>query len=53
MNQIAPARVLIVDDESFVRDLLSRWLRDEGYSYATASSAAAAWRIFRSIPSTW
>jgi putative two-component system response regulator len=33
----------VVDDERIVRDLLSRWLRDEGYLCMTASSAAAAW----------
>ena len=36
-------QLLVVDDEPVVRDLLSRWLRDAGYSCTTASSAAAAW----------
>jgi putative two-component system response regulator len=41
VNSPAHARVLVVDDEPFVRDLLSRWLRDEGYSCVTANSPAA------------
>jgi putative two-component system response regulator len=43
VGQKPPAQLLVVDDEPIVRDLLSRWLRDDGYSCATASSAAAAW----------
>jgi putative two-component system response regulator len=43
VGQKPPAQLLVVDDEPVVRDLLSRWLRDEGYSCATASSTAAAW----------
>jgi putative two-component system response regulator len=42
--------LLIVDDEQVVRDLLSRWLRDEGYSCVTASSAAAAWAHLQEHP---
>ena len=38
----APARLLVVDDEAFVRNLLARWLRDEGYECATANCATAA-----------
>jgi PleD family two-component response regulator len=41
-NHNSPLELLIVDDEPFVRDLLSRWLRDAGYSCATASSPAMA-----------
>ncbi len=41
-DQVSAARVLIVDDEPLVRDLLARWLRHEGYECATADCAAAA-----------
>jgi putative two-component system response regulator len=37
------ANVLVVDDEAFVRDLLARWLTDEGYVCAQAPNAQAAW----------
>ncbi|HEX4145724.1 MAG TPA: HD domain-containing phosphohydrolase [Pirellulales bacterium] len=43
LSQDSNARVLVVDDEPAVRDLLSRWLRDAGYLCATAPNAAAAW----------
>ena len=43
VSQGPPAQLLVVDDEPVVCDLLSRWLRDEGYSCTTAGSAAAAW----------
>ena len=36
-------QLLVVDDEPVIRELVSRWLRDEGYSCSTASSAAEAW----------
>jgi response regulator RpfG family c-di-GMP phosphodiesterase len=35
-------KVLIVDDENGVRDLMSRWLEAGGYSVATASNAEEA-----------
>ncbi len=44
------AHLLIVDDESAVRDLLSRWLRDEGYSCALAESPATAWTYLQEHP---
>lgn len=43
LNHNPPAQLLVVDDEPLIRDLLSRWLRDQGYLCTTASSAAAAW----------
>ncbi len=46
----SPAQILVVDDESAVRDLLSRWLRNEGYSCATADSPAAAWDQLQGNP---
>ena len=44
------AQLLIVDDEPLVRDLLSRWLRDEGYACATAESSASAWNYLHAHP---
>ena len=41
------ARVLIVDDEPFMRDLVSRWLRPEGYDCSTAASAEDAWDLLQ------
>jgi putative two-component system response regulator len=42
--------VLIVDDEPAVRDLLSRWLSDEGYACKTACEPAAAWAHLQTFP---
>jgi two-component system, NtrC family, response regulator HydG len=42
--------VLIVDDEAVVTDSLSRWLAEDGYQVATASSAAEALRRFAERP---
>lgn len=39
--------VLVVDDESSVRDLLARILRQEGYVVLTASEGAAAWKSIK------
>jgi putative two-component system response regulator len=39
-----PPRVLVVDDESYVRNLVSRWLTDAGFPCAQATSAEAAWK---------
>ena len=36
------ASILIVDDESVVRDSLGKWLEEEGYSVDTASSGREA-----------
>ncbi len=38
-------RILIVDDEWYISELVSRWLEAEGYSYTTASSAEDAWAL--------
>jgi putative two-component system response regulator len=38
-----PPRVLAVDDESYVRGLVSRWLTDAGFPCAQAANAEAAW----------
>ncbi len=43
--RLAPAgagRILIVDDELVVRDLLVRWLTEQGYACATAANADEA-----------
>jgi putative two-component system response regulator len=42
VNPPADARLLVVDDEPFVRDLLARWIKDEGYASLTADGPAAA-----------
>jgi two-component system response regulator HydG len=39
---IERGRILIVDDETSVRDSLARWFRDEGYEVGTAESASDA-----------
>ena len=36
-------RVLIVDDECYVREIVGRWLTDAGHVCATAARALAAW----------
>jgi putative two-component system response regulator len=46
MQSVNPPRahLLVVDDEPLVRDLLSRWLRCDGYACAVAESASSAWQ---------
>jgi putative nucleotidyltransferase with HDIG domain len=41
-NLAAPTRILIVDDDASVRDVISVLLQEEGYDCRTASSAEAA-----------
>jgi DNA-binding response OmpR family regulator len=41
-----PARVLVVDDEPIVRDVLVRYLRQEGFQVATAADGASAIEVF-------
>jgi len=38
----SPARVLVVDDEEMVRDVLARYLERDGFAVETASDGAAA-----------
>ncbi len=41
-----PARVLVVDDEAIVRDVLVRYLRQEGFQVGTAADGASALEVF-------
>jgi DNA-binding response OmpR family regulator len=41
-----PARVLVVDDEPIVRDVLVRYLRQEGFQVWTAPDGASALEVF-------
>lgn len=51
MTTAAPPSVLIVDDETGVRTLMSRWLVAGGYAVATASSAEEALTQLAVVPS--
>lgn len=42
------ARVLVVDDDKFMRDMLSALLASDGYSVQTASDGAIAWQLLDS-----
>ena len=42
------SKVLIVYDEPYVRDILSRWLDSEGYNCHIAESAEEAWKLLES-----
>ena len=49
----AASRILIVDDEQYIREILSRWLNTEGYDCITAGSAEEAWELLQEgIPAT-
>jgi putative two-component system response regulator len=41
------ASIIVVDDEPLVRDLLSRWLTDAGYSCRHAGCAEEAWEAIQ------
>jgi len=41
----SPARLLIVDDEPYIREVLSRWLTSAGYDCVTAASGEKAWEL--------
>jgi two-component system response regulator HydG len=47
MSQLERGNILIVDDEAVITDSLSRWLAEDGYKVATASSASEALRRFQ------
>lgn len=42
-----PATVLVIDDESPVRDLITRWLTADGHECAQAATAQAAWEYLQ------
>jgi CheY-like chemotaxis protein len=45
----APKRVLVVDDEASIRELVAAWLEDEGFAVTTASNGAEALRVLREV----
>lgn len=47
-----PASILIVDDESGIRQSLSALLRDEGYDVTAVASARNALKSLSDAPST-
>ncbi|MFQ5952494.1 MAG: response regulator [Candidatus Omnitrophota bacterium] len=44
------ARVLIIDDNVEIRDLLRRWLEDEGYKVVEASDGDIGLKLYREEP---
>jgi putative two-component system response regulator len=42
MSTSEPAKILVVDDEPYICELISRWLRSEGHECTSASSAEMA-----------
>src|ERR1043166_2854959 len=46
-NMNTPSSLLIIDDESIVRDSLSKWFREDGFHIGTAEHAAAALRLLQ------
>ena len=49
----APAKLLVVDDERGMRELLELLLLKEGYDVQCAESGAEALELFRSTLSIW
>ena len=47
LKRHAPATVLVIDDESSVRDLITRWLTADGHACAQAATAQAAWEYLQ------
>ena len=45
----ASKRVLVVDDEASLRELVAAWLEDEGFAVTTASNGAEALRVLREV----
>lgn len=45
-----PRRVLLVDDEAFIRELVRRWLTQEGYECQTCSDIEQAWAVLEEDP---
>jgi putative nucleotidyltransferase with HDIG domain len=50
-SEAAHSRVLIVDDENGVRELMSRWLQADGYAVTTAANAEEALGRLEATPS--
>ena len=49
----AAVRILVVDDEAPLRDLLKRYLERMGYQADTCSGAEEAWERFAAAPSSY
>jgi two-component system response regulator MprA len=47
---VVPKRILVVDDERTIRELVAETLLDAGYSVETASDGAKAWRTMTACP---
>ncbi len=45
MQDSQSTKILIVDDEPFIRDIVSRWLQDEGHECVSAANVAEAWKL--------
>ena len=45
MQETQSTKILVVDDEPHIRDIVSRWLQPEGYECVTAANVDEAWKI--------
>ena len=45
MTQKSATKILIVDDEFYIRDILSQWLTEEGYECVTAGNVDEACKL--------
>ena len=45
MQESQSTKILIVDDEHYICDIVSRWLGDEGYECVSAANVDEAWKI--------
>jgi putative nucleotidyltransferase with HDIG domain len=52
MNGNNNVKILLVDDEEFIRELVSRWLDVEGYDFVVAANAEQAWSLLKQEPFT-
>jgi PleD family two-component response regulator len=43
------SHILVVDDDQRIRDLLARYLQENGYRVSVAADAAAAWAALRGL----
>ncbi len=44
MPESQSTKILIVDDEHYICDIVSRWLEDEGYQCVSAANVDEAWK---------